>query len=129
MPESVHLCDFPLVDNANLEPVLEQEMDLVTTVVKLGRILRAENDLKVRQPLATLHVVSKKQDLLRKVEALGDIVLDELNVKALAFGDHETNWPFESQGGLQTSRPAPGPKMKRSRRRSWRSTRMRSRSS
>ena len=60
MPESVHLCDFPTANAAARDAALERSMALVQTVVRLGRQLRTENDLKVRQPLSVLHVVSSK---------------------------------------------------------------------
>lgn len=113
MPESVHLCDFPLPDAARRAPELEQEMDLVMTVVRLGRLLRSANDLKVRQPLPVLHVVSRNADWLRRIEALGDIVLDELNVKQLAFGSHETELAvLKAKADFKRLGPRLGPKVK-----------------
>ena len=47
----------------------------------MGRQLRSEHDLKVRQPLSALHVVSRNAELIEQVAALQDIALDELNVK------------------------------------------------
>jgi isoleucyl-tRNA synthetase len=61
------------------------------TVVKLGRQLRAENNMKVRQPLAVMHVVSRQAEALRRIEKLSEVILEELNVKAIEFGDHETS--------------------------------------
>jgi len=90
MPESVHLCDFPEPDASARDPELEKEMALVMTIVRLGRLLRAEHTLKVRQPLAAIHVVSRDAALLEKLGGFQDLVLDELNVKSLEFGDHET---------------------------------------
>ena len=90
MPESVHLCDFPAANGRCRDDDLEAQMAEVMSVVRLGRLLRTEHNLKVRQPLAALHVVSRDRATLERVRALEDVVLDELNVKALAFGDHET---------------------------------------
>jgi len=90
MPESVHLCDYPVQADSNLDPDLERRMELAMTVVRLGRLLRSESGLKVRQPLSSLYVVSNNRDLLREVGVLKDIILDELNVKKLEFGDKET---------------------------------------
>ena len=50
-PESVHLCDFPTARAGARDLALEREMAAVQTIVKLGRQLRVDNDLKVRQPL------------------------------------------------------------------------------
>ena len=89
MPESVHLCDFPSADGIRRNPELEAEMDLVMTVVRLGRLLRSDTNLKIRQPLEALHVVSRDVAMLERVRALQSIVLEELNVKSLQYGDHE----------------------------------------
>jgi isoleucyl-tRNA synthetase len=91
MPESVHLCDFPVADGSNRDPKLEEEMETVMTIVRLGRQLRTDHNLKVRQPLATLHVVSSNADLLSKLVEYTEIMKDELNVKELAFGKNETD--------------------------------------
>ncbi len=90
MPASVHLCDFPVADGSNRDPELEAEMATVMTIVRLGRLLRTDHNLKVRQPLATLHVVSSNTGILNKLAEYADIMEDELNVKELAFGANET---------------------------------------
>jgi isoleucyl-tRNA synthetase len=90
MPESVHLCDFPAADARARDAELETQMALVQTVVRLGRQLRTEHDLKVRQPLGTLHVVSGKANVLRQVKAFEALATDELNVKRVAYGSDET---------------------------------------
>jgi len=89
MPESVHLCDFPEADGTNRDAELEEHMAEVTTIVRLGRQLRSEHNLKVRQPLGTIHVVSRDAETLGRIRDLSEIILDELNVKELACGDHE----------------------------------------
>ncbi len=89
MPESVHLCDFPLPDASKRDSVLEEEMELIMTVVRLGRLLRSDNNLKVRQPLAQIHVISGNKNIIEKIKVLSDIVLEELNVKDIVFGEDE----------------------------------------
>ena len=89
MPQSVHLCHFPEADESVRDERLENEMALVMTTVRLGRQLRKDNDLKVRQPLAALHVVSRDAKVREAVDSLGEIVCEELNVKKLIFGDHD----------------------------------------
>jgi len=113
MPESVHLCDFPTAEGTLRNPELEAEMDLVMTVVRLGRLLRSETNLKIRQPLSALHVVSRDAAILERVRALQSIVLDELNVKSLEFGDHEVELA-ELKGKADFRRLGPrfGPKMR-----------------
>ena len=90
MPESVHLCDFPLPGGLTRDEALENQMTQVQEVVGLARQLRADFNLKVRQPLAALHVVCRDDAILDLVRPLADIVADELNVKEVRFGRDET---------------------------------------
>ncbi len=89
MPESVHLCDFPLSAGAGRDADLERRMEAVMTVVGLGRQIRAERNLKVRQPLAALHVVCRDARLLDELRGFADVMADELNVKQVVFDQDE----------------------------------------
>src|SRR5204863_283227 len=57
-PESVHLTDWPAVDDSLIDPALEESMEVVRTAVSLGRTVRSDTKVRVRQPLAgaVLHV-------------------------------------------------------------------------
>jgi isoleucyl-tRNA synthetase len=90
MPESVHLCDFPTADASARDAVLERRMARIQSVVALGRQLRIEHDLKVRQPLARLHVVSSEAQVLADLKVGAHLVADELNIKEVAFGSDES---------------------------------------
>jgi isoleucyl-tRNA synthetase len=90
LPASVHLCDFPQGDPAARDLELEARMEAVLEVVSLGRQLRTEHNLKVRQPLAVIHIVSHKQTHIDHAQALRDVLLDELNVKEAHFSLHES---------------------------------------
>ncbi len=81
---SVHLTDWPVADPALRHPELEAETRLVRRVVNLGRAARETAKIRVRQPLATLHVRVEDADRAR-LARLADQVLDELNVKDLRF--------------------------------------------
>ena len=85
-PESVHLCDYPEADGALISDELEEEMELARKVVYLGRAARSKVNIKNRQPLACLTVVAKGENIA-KIERTRDIILGELNVKALEFAD------------------------------------------
>jgi isoleucyl-tRNA synthetase len=84
-PESVHLTDFPVADHGLVDPALDRAMDVVRSVVSLGRQVRTEARLRVRQPLARalIHVSSDPGDL----EPLLPLVAEELNVKEVAFAE------------------------------------------
>ena len=90
MPESVHLCDYPLPGQWSRDEALERQMTSVMRAVTLARQLRADRDLKVRQPLAALHVVSRDAALLDAIRPMTDILADELNVKTVVFSADET---------------------------------------
>lgn len=87
--ESVHLCDFPVPDERFINTELEEEMDFVMTVVKLGRLIRSEKNLKIRQPLASITVVANHPIMVKAVEEMADLIQDELNVKAVLMTANE----------------------------------------
>lgn len=88
-PESVHLCDYPVGDGEGRDYDLENQMQAVISVVTLGRTLRTEYNLKVRQPLMGLHVVCRDKDLLERVASLKDVIADELNVRNVWFSEDD----------------------------------------
>ncbi|MFH0907959.1 MAG: isoleucine--tRNA ligase [bacterium] len=91
MPGSVHLCDFPQADEDARDLDLEAQMDEVIVVVELGRQLRTAHDLKVRQPLRGMHVVCRDSVRLGRIEALKELVAEELNIKDVWFSDRESD--------------------------------------
>ena len=82
-PESVHLCDFPVADEAHIDPELEADMDEVLKVVVLGRAARNAANVKNRQPIANMYVKAPKA----LSEYFTDIIRDELNSKQVTFTD------------------------------------------
>ena len=81
VPESVHLCTWPEVDETAIDKDLEQEMGLAYKIVKLGRSARNSANIKNRQPLSKMLISSST--LPKYYE---DIVKDELNVKEIELG-------------------------------------------
>ena len=107
-PESVHLCDFPAVDESMIDPALEQQMDLVLRIVVLARSARNGANIKNRQPLAALYV---KADTTL-AGGYCAIIEDELNVKQVTFTDDMTqfaNYLFKPQ--LKTLGPKYGKRL------------------
>jgi len=80
-PESVHLCDFPVVDESMRDEKLEDEMSFILDAVVLGRAVRNAANIKNRQPLASIYIKTDRtvSDYYR------DIVRDELNIKSAEF--------------------------------------------
>lgn len=105
-PESVHLCDFPTARAGARDLALEREMAAVQTIVKLGRQLRVDNDLKVRQPLAKILVAGADT-------RLDDLILDELNIKEIAYiADETALCDVSYKANFKTLGKKCGPKMK-----------------
>ena len=80
-PESVHLCDFPEVKEAWIDPELEANMDLVLKIVVMGRACRNSANIKNRQPIGQMYVKAEKT----LPDYFVDIIGDELNVKKVDF--------------------------------------------
>ena len=91
MPESVHLCDFPVVDESRRDVYLEKQMDATMTAVQLGRFLRTQHKLKVRQPLAKAIIVPPDEEVKEMLSKTSDIISEELNVKEVEFSSNESN--------------------------------------
>ena len=87
-PESVHLCDFPVANEAWIDTELEANMDLVLDIVVLGRAARNEANIKNRQPIGLMYVKAERT----LPEMYQEIVLDELNVKKMEFTDDVENF-------------------------------------
>ncbi|MBM4149258.1 MAG: isoleucine--tRNA ligase [Lentisphaerae bacterium] len=114
MPDSVHLCRFPAARDGGRDVALEEEMSLVMTIVRLGRSLRSENDLKVRQPLRALHVVSRNRTLLERARRFEDLVSDELNVKQIVHDDRDSSLAeLKAKPDFKSLGPRLGPRVKK----------------
>lgn len=89
-------------------------MARVQEVVSLARQLRADFNLKVRQPLSALHVVCRDEAVLDLVRPLADIVADELNVKEVRFSREETDLAeLSAKANYKTLGPKLGSLMKK----------------
>jgi isoleucyl-tRNA synthetase len=80
-PASVHHCDYPEFDETRFDEALNAKMALAREAVVLGRGLRAERNIKNRQPLARLLVVARSEAAAAGLRTLEDLIRDELNVK------------------------------------------------
>lgn len=88
--DSVHLSDYPTYDPNRINEQLENEMDAVLQVVELGRSIRNTTALKVKQPLASISVLSAMTSV--NWAAYQDIIMDELNVKQFHEVDDESQF-------------------------------------
>jgi isoleucyl-tRNA synthetase len=84
-PESVHLTDFPLADEAKINDRLSAEVSLATKITSLGRAARAKAGIKVRQPLAKAIITLTQESEMDALQKSAADVMDEINVKELKF--------------------------------------------
>lgn len=89
--ESVHLADFPVCDEAMIDKALEERMQIAQDISSMTLALRRKVNIKVRQPLRKLLVSAVDEHQRAAVEAVQDIILNEVNVKELKFADSGSN--------------------------------------
>ena len=104
-PESIHLCDFPVAEEAMIDKKLEEDMEEVLAIVVQGRAARNEANIKNRQPIGTMYVKAAQP-----LEGyFKEIVEDELNIKEVVFKEDVsglTTYSFKPQ--LRTVGPKYG---------------------
>ena len=104
-PESIHLCDFPTVNESFIDKDLEDNMDGVLKYVVMGRAARNAANIKNRQPIGTMFIKAGKE----LSDFYKEIIADELNVKNVIFTDDVrefTSYTFKPQ--LKTVGPKYG---------------------
>ena len=104
-PESIHLCDFPVADEAMIDKKLEDNMEEALDIVVMGRAARNAGAIKNRQPIGTMYVKAP----FELPEFFTEIIADELNVKNVTFTDDVsgyTTYTFKPQ--LRTVGPKYG---------------------
>ena len=104
-PESIHLCDFPAVDEAMIDKKLEEAMEAVLKIVVMGRACRNTANIKNRQPVGTMFVKAP----FTLSDFYKEIIEDELNVKSVIFTEDVrdfTTYTFKPQ--LKTVGPKYG---------------------
>ena len=80
--ESVHLTDYPTYDENLIDEYVEQRMDLVRNLISIGRYVREETKIKVRQPLSKALLDGKNKEL---ISDLVPLIQEELNIKEIEF--------------------------------------------
>ena len=104
-PESIHLCDFPVVIKEYIDLELEKNMNLVLKLVAQGRACRNTANIKNRQPIGRMYV----QAGFELPAMYSDLVKDELNIKEIVFtqdADNFSAYKFKPQ--LKTLGPKYG---------------------
>ncbi|SDS54119.1 isoleucine--tRNA ligase [Winogradskyella sediminis] len=81
--ESVHLADFPIVDESAIDKVLERKMESAQTICSLVLSLRAKEKIKVRQPLQKIMIPVDSKEQTEEIEAVADLIKHEVNIKEI----------------------------------------------
>ncbi len=89
---SVHLADYPIHSEENVDGELEKELSLVEKIISLGRALRLKYGFKVRQPLPSLTVLTKDEKLIHVAKKYDTMIKEELNVKELVTSSREEDY-------------------------------------
>jgi isoleucyl-tRNA synthetase len=113
-PASVHLCDYPEVDEDLIDPDLSADMDALLRLVSLGSAARNSVKIKVRQALAEIRVQPGDERERRAVERFAAQINDELNIKRVVLHD-PTEGPLlrpEVKANPKTLGPKLGARMK-----------------
>jgi isoleucyl-tRNA synthetase len=111
---SVHLCEYPRVDESLIDPDLSADMDALLHLVSLGSAARNSVKIKVRQPLAEMRVQPGDERERRALERFADQALEELNLKKVALHDPGAGdlLKVEIKPNMKTLGPKLGPHLK-----------------
>ncbi len=88
-PTSVHFCDYPTESKELIDPELEECVSIARRIVTLGRKLREDHRIKVRQPLPRLTVVHRDPPLRERALSMKELIASELNVKNVEVSSDE----------------------------------------
>jgi isoleucyl-tRNA synthetase len=88
-PESIHLANWPTEEPQYRNLELERDMRIVRQAVSMGRALRVANDLKIRQPLASVQLITRQPEEQEVLARMEDILREELNVKSVFVHEKE----------------------------------------
>lgn len=113
MPESVHLCEYPAVIEAFINKSLEDEMDIILKSVNMGRSLRAKHQIKIRQPLQKITLLTKNEAVQGILGEMSLLITDELNVKRVEIASNEEDLvTLKAKPNLRVLGPKLGKKLK-----------------
>ncbi|MCL2294824.1 MAG: isoleucine--tRNA ligase [Spirochaetes bacterium] len=113
MPESVHLCDYPVADKSKRDVQLEKKMEVTQNVVSMGRALRSSFAIKTRQPLKSVSIVTREQSEKAILKEMSEIIAEELNVKEVYIRENEDEFvEYKAKANFKVLGKVLGKKMK-----------------
>ncbi|MBP5452511.1 MAG: isoleucine--tRNA ligase, partial [Treponema sp.] len=111
--ESVHLMDYPVYDERFRDQQLEFQMATVQQAVSMGRSLRNQFNIKNRQPLASVALVTRNADEKKVLQDMEETIAEELNVKKVIFHEREDELvEYKAKANFRVLGKQLGPKMK-----------------
>ena len=111
--ESVHLCDYPVYNEKFRDEQLEFKIDTVQKAVSMGRSLRYQYNLKIRQPLKSVELVTRNPEEKKVLLEMEDSIREELNVKKVVFHEREDELvEYQAKANFRTLGKELGPLMK-----------------
>jgi len=112
-PESVHLAAWPAAEERYRNPNLERDMRVARQAVSMGRALRVASDLKIRQPLASVQLITRQAEERDVLSRMEDILREELNVKNVVIHDEEQDLvEYHAKANFRVLGKEFGPEMK-----------------
>ena len=111
---SVHLVDFPQVQKRHQDPSIEMKMELILSAVSMGRALRNKHQLKIRQPLASIFLVTRDPEAKAILNDMEDLITEELNIKKVIITDNEEDLvTYSAKANYRVLGPKLGARMKK----------------
>jgi isoleucyl-tRNA synthetase len=112
-PESIHLAIWPAEEVRYRNLDLERDMRIVRQAVSMGRALRVANDLKIRQPLSSVQLITRQPEEQEVLTRMEDILREELNVKSVIIHEKEEDLvEYHAKANFRVLGKELGPDMK-----------------
>lgn len=111
--ESIHLSDFPKVDDAVIDKQLEERMELAQKISSMVLSLRKRLNIRVRQPLNKIMIPTSDTKLMSQIDIVKSIILSEVNIKDIEFVNDKSNvWKKKIKPDFKKLGPKFGKQMK-----------------
>jgi isoleucyl-tRNA synthetase len=91
-PVSVHMCDWPKVNNAYLDPELESAMDIARSIVEASSNARQKAGRKLRWPISRIVVSPNNENVIKAINRLRSVLMDQTNSKAIVLTGLGESW-------------------------------------
>ena len=90
--KSIHLENYPEADSKIINQELEEQIQIAKDIIRTARNIRLNLNLPNKQPLKTLSVITNNELLIKNIEVVKEIILDELNIKTIEYVKSVDKW-------------------------------------